>query len=293
MSTTIHDQAGSDPDHSTVDPVLMAVVQMNSTSDVEGNWTQARELIVRAAGHGARLVATPENTTFLGPHDRKVALAEPISGLTVARFRELARELGIHLLLGSFPEQAGPIESRRCYNTSLLIGPDGDVRSAYRKIHLFDVDVDYQLRFRESDTTVPGPVVQAAVVATRLGTLGLSICYDLRFAEHYRRLVEAGAEVICVPSAFTMTTGRAHWEPLLRARAIETQCYVLAPAQYGSHDDQGLRESFGHAMIVDPWGQVLARVADGPGLALAEIGLKRLREIRTAMPVADHRRIAE
>ncbi len=266
---------------------LAAVLQLNSTSDAEGNWRSARELTERAAAAGARFVATPENTNFLGPHDEKVRRAEGLDGPTCERFSGLARELGIHLLLGSFNEK-GP-DAERCHNTSVLFGPDGARLAVYRKIHLFDVDVSPEVRFQESATVAPG--TETVVAATDLGRLGLTICYDLRFGELYRRLVELGAEVLTVPSAFTLTTGRDHWHPLLRARAIEAQCWLLAPAQSGRHDDRGLRESFGHAMIVDPWGHIVAMAPDGPGLALAEIDLDLVRRVRAAIPVADHRRL--
>jgi predicted amidohydrolase len=266
---------------------LAAVVQLNSTSDGEGNWRMARELVRRAAERGAILVATPENTNFLGPHEEKVRRAEPLGGPTCERFSTLARELAIHLLLGSFNE-AGE-RPGRCRNTSVLFGPDGGVEAVYRKIHLFDVDLAEGVRFTESATVEPGD--QVVTAATPAGRLGLSICYDLRFPELYRRLVDQGAELLAVPSAFTATTGKAHWEPLLRARAIENQCYVLAPAQSGRHDDRGLRESHGHAMVIDPWGQIVASVGDGPGVAVAEIDLERLGRVRRSLPALDHRRL--
>jgi deaminated glutathione amidase len=266
---------------------LAAALQLNSTSDEAANWRQVEALAERAAACGARLVATPENTNFLGPHEEKVRRAEPLGGPTVGRFRALAARLGVHLLLGSFNEAGSAPE--RCRNTSVLIDPAGEVLAVYRKLHLFDVDVSEQVRFTESATVEPG---EGTVVATTaLGAIGLSICYDLRFPELYRRLRDDGAEILAVPSAFTLTTGRDHWYPLLRARAIETQCYVVAPAQWGRHDDAGLRESYGHALIVDPWGQVVASASDGPGLALAEIDLERVARVRRSMPVATHRRL--
>ena len=266
--------------------ILAAVVQMTSTADADANWLQASTLIERAAHYGARLVATPENTNFLGPAEEKVRRAEPLDGPTCQRFAALARRLQIHLLLGSYNEQSE--DPRRCHNTSVLFGPDGARLAVYRKVHLFDVDVSDAVRYRESDAVAPGEV--PVVAATPVGNLGLSICYDLRFGNLYRRLVRDGADILCVPAAFTVTTGRDHWEPLLRARAIENQCYVLAPAQSGRHDDPGLRESYGHAAIVDPWGQVVASVSDGPGLALAEIDLDRVTRIRRAIPVSAHLR---
>jgi predicted amidohydrolase len=301
---------------------VAAAVQLTSTSDETANWEAARGLIERAAASGARLVATPENTNYLGPHDEKVRRAEPLDGATVGRFAELARRLGIHLLLGSFNERSD--EPARCYNTSVLLGPAGEVLASYRKLHLFDVDIPGGVRFAESATCKPGPLgaltastappagaappAAAAAptaetgatdrppagrvgAATPLGRIGLTICYDLRFGELYRRLADLGADILAVPSAFTLATGKDHWEPLLRARAIENQCYVLAPAQHGRHDDGGLRESYGHAMIVDPWGLPVAVASDGPGLALAEIDLERVAAVRRAIPVRRHRRL--
>jgi len=266
---------------------LAAAVQLTSTSDEAANWASAEALIARAAGHGARFVTTPENTNYLGPHDEKVRRAEPLDGPTCRRFGELARKLGIHLLLGSYNEKSD--EAERCYNTSVFFGPEGEILATYRKIHLFDVDVPNGVRFAESATCKPGR--ETRVVATPLGRFGLTICYDLRFGELYRRLVEEGAEILMVPSAFTLATGKDHWEPLVRARAIETQCYVIAPAQHGKHDDGGLAQTWGHAMIVDPWGIPVATASDGPGLALAEIDLERVAKVRQAIPVASHRRV--
>lgn len=265
---------------------IAAVIQMNATSNSEANWRQASALVRRAAGLGAEFVATPENTNFLGPHEEKVELAETLEGLTCERFSRLADELGIHLLLGSFNEASE--EPDRCHNTSVLFGPEGNRLAVYRKIHLFDVDVSPEVSFTESNTVSPG--TELVTVSAPFGVLGLSICYDLRFPGLYQELRSRGSEILTVPSAFTLTTGKDHWHPLLRARAIETQCYVLAPAQYGKHDDQGLRESFGHAMIVDPWGQIVAMAADGPGVALAGIDLQRVAEVRRAIPMNDHRK---
>lgn len=266
---------------------LAAAVQLNCTSNEQANWESARSLIERAAGHGAQFVATPENTNYLGPHDEKVRRAEPLGGPTCARFADLARRLGIHLLLGSFNEKSD--EERRCFNTSVLFGPDGRILGTYRKMHLFDVDVPGGPRFAESDTCKPGEAV--AVVETPLARFGLSICYDLRFPELYRTMTDQGAQVLMVPAAFTLATGKDHWEPLMRARAIENQCYVIAPAQHGDHDDAGIKASWGHAMIVDPWGLPVAVASDGPGLALAEIDLDRVERVRRAIPVSRHRRL--
>ncbi|HVR07948.1 MAG TPA: carbon-nitrogen hydrolase family protein [Thermoanaerobaculia bacterium] len=260
--------------------ILTAAIQLTSTSNEELNWESARTQIERAVGLGARFVATPENTNYLGPHEEKVRRAESLGGATCQRFANLARSLGVHLLLGSFNERSD--DPSRCYNTSVLFGADGEILAAYRKIHLFDIDLP-ELKFMESATCKPGD--EAVVVDTPFGRIGLSICFDLRFPEHYRRLTERGAEILLVPSAFTRATGKDHWETLLRARAIENQCYVVAPAQFGSHDDNGLRESWGRSMIIDPWGLVLATAPDGRSLAIAEIELDRVAQTRSHLPL--------
>ena len=171
----------------------------------------------------------------------------------------------------------------RCFNTSVLLGPDGSRIAAYRKIHLFDVDVSGELCFQESATVKPGDEV--VVAKTDIGRIGLSVCFDLRFAGLFGKLRRQGAEIITIPSAFTATTGRDHWHVLVRARAIETQSFVVAAAQQGRHDDGGLRESFGHSLIVDPWGEILAEATGGPGIAIARIDLERLLEVRRAIPM--------
>ncbi len=270
---------------------LVGVVQLTSTSDQGTSMAMATALVEEAARAGARFVATPECTNYLGPHDRKVEIAETLSGETCERFSHLARRLGIWLLLGSFNERCDEEADTRCYNTSVLFRDDGEIAATYRKVHLFDVDVSDEVRFQESATCVPGS--DLVVARTDLGTLGLSICYDLRFPEMYRGLVNLGADILMVPSAFTAHTGQAHWEALLRARAIENQCYVLAPAQVGHHDDGGLRNSYGHSLVIDPWGQVLASAGDTPGLALAPLDSERTREIRRSMPIAEHRKFAD
>jgi predicted amidohydrolase len=267
--------------------MLAAVVQLTSTADGDRNLDAMEHWVRRAAQHGADFVATPEATNYLGPHADKVRLAEPLDGVCVTRASRLARELKIHLLLGSFNERSE--DPQRCYNTSVLIGPDGTTIAIYRKMHLFDVDHSDAVRFFESATCVPGDT--PVVGQTAIGRIGLGICYDLRFPELFRWHVEHGAEILCVPSAFTATTGAAHWHALLRARAIETQSYVIAPGQVGRHGDDGLRETYGHSLIVDPWGTIIAEASEGPGIALGDIDLERVRRIRAAMPVHRHRRL--
>lgn len=272
---------------------LSACIQLRCTTDLETNLSTAEGLIRKAASMGARLVATPENTTYLGPQFHKVDLAQTLDGRISERFAALADELGIHLLIGSMPERRldadGAPDRARCYNTSVLYGPDGSRLAHYRKIHLFDVDVPGGLTIRESDTVHAGDDV--VVAQTELGRIGLSICYDLRFPELYRAMVEQDVDVIMIPAAFTLTTGKDHWHALLRARAIETQCWVMAPAQWGTHDEEGRRRSYGHSLIVDPWGTVVADKGHGEGIALAEIDPARTAEVRQSIPVRQHRRL--
>ena len=267
---------------------VAACVQLRCTDDQPANLDRAEALVRRAASYGASLIATPENTPYLGPQFHKVELAEDLDGATATRLGALAGELGVHLLVGSLGERAQG-ETRRCHNTSVLYGPDGARVAAYRKMHLFDVDIPGALTIAESDSIVPG--TEVVVAPTPLGRLGMTICYDLRFPEMYRALRDGGAQIIAVPSAFTATTGKAHWHALLRARAIETQCYVLAPAQWGVHDPEGRRHSYGHSLIIDPWGAVIAECSDGEGICLAEIDLQKVARVRRSIPVSDHRRL--
>jgi predicted amidohydrolase len=270
-----------------MEPYLAAAVQMSSGADRAANVARATALVREAAARGARLVVLPEVFAWRGPRGDEAAVAEPIPGPVTEAFAALARESGIHICMGSILE-AGP--DRSCtYNTSCVIGPDGALLARYRKLHLFDVDLPGRVSVRESDTRAPGADV--VVVPTALGTLGLSICYDLRFPELYRRLVGAGAEVLLVPSAFTFTTGAAHWEVLCRARAIENQCYLVAPNQTGT-SPHGFPD-WGDSLIADPWGRVVARVGDGEGLALAEIDRAYLARVRRELPCLAHARLTD
>ncbi|RME26235.1 MAG: carbon-nitrogen hydrolase family protein [Deltaproteobacteria bacterium] len=266
---------------------IVACVQLNGSSDLERNLRTTEELVRRAAAAGAVLVATPEATTWLGPHDRKVELAEPVDGPTHRRLADLAAELGIHLLIGGVIERHPDpaVAAEQAYNTSLLFDPTGRLVARYRKIHLFDVDLREMggVSFAESRRTARGDEV--VVADTPWGRLGMSICFDLRFPELYAAQVARGATILAVPSAFTERTGRDHWHALLRARAIENQCWVLAPAQWGPHDDRGLRHSYGHSLIVDPWGTIVAECGDGEGICLAELVPGRVEEVRRRIPM--------
>ena len=274
---------------------LAACVQMSSDTDVTANLKRAEAYIRRAAAAGASLIITPENTALLGPQFHKVELAEALDGRIGSHFSALADELGVHLLIGSIAERRldseGQLDTQRCYNTSVIFDPQGNLIASYRKLHLFDVDVPGGLTINESDSICAG---ESLVVAeTALGNIGLSICYDLRFPEMYRALTEMGAELITVPSAFTLTTGKDHWHTLLRARAIECQSWVLAPGQWGQHDAKGMRQSYGHSVIIDPWGAVVADKGQGEGVCYAEIDLERVRQIRASIPVSNHRRVRQ
>ena len=211
-------------------------------------------------------------------------IAEDLDGPLLGRYRDLAKDSGLWLSLGGFPEKV-PGE-KRAYNTHLIIDDQGQIVSTYRKIHLFDVTLPTGQSLKESEAIRPGDSLE--VCETPLGSTGLAICYDLRFPELFLGLTRLGARVILVPAAFTLITGKDHWETLLRARAIENQCYVIAAAQTGRHNTK--RQSFGNAMIIDPWGAVVARVSEGEGIACASLDFEYLQKVRSRLPVATHRR---
>ncbi len=264
---------------------LTAAIQMSAGSDKAANLERAERLVRVGAARGANLVALPEVFNWRGKRNEQAAAAETLDGQSLALMSRLARELGIHLIAGSITEQV--TGDSRCYNTSVLLGPDGGQIAAYRKIHLFDVDLAGRVTVRESDAKLAGAEVVTA--ATPLGAIGLSICYDLRFPELYRRLAFAGTQIIAVPSAFTFPTGEAHWEPLLRARAIENQAYVIAPAQFGPNI-YGYSD-YGNSMIIDPWGRVIARAADQEGVVVAPIDLEYQERVRRELPALKHARL--
>jgi predicted amidohydrolase len=266
----------------------IAVVQMTSSDDIARNLTVVTQRVTEAASTGARLVGLPENFAYLGSdRDHKLALAERLDrpGPILTQMAALARSLDIHLLLGGFPE-VGP-DAGRIHNTSVLLDPRGNIAAVYRKVHLFDVDLPGGAHFRESDVVAAGQ--EAVVAQLPWGGLGLSVCYDLRFPELYRRLTQQGARVLAVPSAFTAETGKDHWHVLLRARAVENQAYVLAPAQFGAHG--GKRASYGHALIVDPWGVVIAECGNHEGIAVADLDFGYQDEVRAKLPCLQHRRM--
>jgi deaminated glutathione amidase len=264
---------------------LTAVVQMTSSSDKSANLEKAERMMRLAAARGARLVALPETFNWRGKRTDEAGAAENLDGSSLSAMARLARELEIFLLAGSITEHV-PDQTRR-YNTSVMFAPDGARLAVYRKIHLFDIDLPGRVTVKESDGKMPGSEVVTA--ATELGTIGLSVCYDVRFPELYRRLVYAGATILTIPSAFTFPTGEAHWEVLIRARAIENQCYVLAPAQFGTNV-HGFAD-YGNSMIVDPWGRVLARAADQEGVLVAPLDMEYLERVRRELPSLTHARL--
>ena len=253
-----------------------------TTGDDRGrNITAARALVGDAAAAGARLIVLPEKWPFIhGP--RTSEGAETLDGPAITAAAGWAREMGVAILAGSVTERA---DGGRVHNTSLLIAPDGRVTGTYRKLHMFDVNVG-GVSYRESAATAAGSEIVVAEVLGR--RVGMSVCYDLRFPELYRRLTLLGAEVIVIPSAFTRTTGRDHWEPLVRARAIENQVFVIAAGQVGRHADGTV--SHGHSMIVDPWGTVLADAPGGEGIAVATLDFARMADVRARLPALTHRR---
>ena len=255
-----------------------AAVQLNSTADTERNLDSADRLTRDAAAGGAELVVLPEKFNVLGGDEQLLAGAEPLDGRSVTWARATARELGIDLVAGSIAERREGRE--KLSNTSVHVGPDGEMRAVYRKIHMFDVVVG-GVEYRESSTEDRGDEVVLSETATGI-PLGLTVCYDLRFPELYRILAVRGARVIAVPAAFTKVTGAAHWEILLRARAIENQAFVVAADQVGRSGDG--KESFGGSMIVDPWGEVLARAPDEECFVAADLDLARQDEIRSELP---------
>ena len=259
---------------------------MCSSDDVAANLAAAGALVGDAARAGAKLVALPENFAFLRREGAPIPCAQPLGGEIVETLRKWARAHALWLLGGSFPEAS---VDGRVHNTSVLLTPDGSLAAVYRKIHLFDVDLAAQggARFQESAHIAPGSEVVLA--ETPFGGVGLSVCYDLRFPELYRELAARGARWLMVPSAFARETGRDHWEVLLRARAIENQCFVIAPAQWGQHSAE--RASHGRALIADPWGVLLGVAPDRPAIVLADCDLDQQDRIRAALPALRHRRL--
>lgn len=265
----------------------VAACQLNSRGDRTHNLAVAVELLEKAAAAGADLAVLPEYVDYLGPAEGEPE-PEPVDGQFAALFADTARRLSMWVVAGSFHE-VGP-DTDHTYNTTLVFDRTGRLAATYRKIHLFDIEIAGrpEVSFRESRRVAPG--TQVTTVDVEGVRFGLSICYDLRFPELYRRLAGEGAQVLLVPAAFTTHTGRDHWEVLLRARAIENTCYVVAAGQSGEHDPG--RSSYGHSMVVDPWGTVVARAVDGVGMIVADLALDRVERIRAELPSLANRRLS-
>lgn len=267
---------------------VFAAVQMSSQADVGENLDLASELLREGARRGATIALLPENFAYFGDEAGKRAHAEVLirdapPGPIAARLANVAKELGIHVIAGGMPEIS--LDPERPYNTCAVFAPDGHLAAKYRKCHLFDVDL-VERPYRESAATTAGDEVVAATLAGL--RVGLSICYDLRFPELYRALAGLGAEALVVPAAFTVTTGKDHWHVLLRARAIESQAYVIAAAQWGKHPHG--RQTFGKSCIVDPWGEIIAQASEGEGVITAVLDRAYLQQVRASLPSLRHRR---
>ena len=264
--------------------MLVAAIQMNSQDNKEKNVQSAEKLIDIAAGKGAKLAVLPEMFNFLGLGDQRPAEAEEIPGPTIQRMMHKATQHQMFIIAGSILE-VGPTPDK-VYNTSVFISPEGQIIARYRKIHLFDIVVEGLPPYEESASVAPGKEI--VTVETQFGTVGMTICYDLRFPELYCALSNKGSQIITIPAAFTLHTGLAHWEVLIRARAIENLSYVIAAAQVGFHPVN--RECYGNSMIVDPWGTVVARAPSMESVVIADIDLDYLDKVRKNLPSLTHRR---
>ena len=265
--------------------IPVAVIQLDTQGDPDENRAKAISLVDKASSQGAQLVVLPEAFVCLGDLDKRKAAAEPLAGPTSSMLREAAERNNIHLVGGSFLEKK--VGQDKVYNTCLFIGPDGTVLSVYRKIHLFKIDAPGELVFDESQVVASGPEVVTS--DSPFGVIGFSICYDLRFPELYRALAARDARIVTVPAAFAMKTGKDHWEPLLRARAIENQVFVLASAQIGAKPDGST--CYGRSMIIDPWGTVLAQAQDSETIITADLDMDYMTQVRRTMPALKNRRL--
>jgi len=261
-----------------------AVVQVSSNARITNNLTQCRKWIEAAKSEGAKLIGLPENFSFMGSEEEKKNLIGQIEFETKEFLSETAKELGIFLLGGGFPTDAG---NGKVFNTASLYSPEGLEIFTYNKAHLFNAQVGDGVNYQESRSTESGGKLPS-VVTTEVGNLSSAICYDLRFPELFRKLSQNGCEICFLPAAFTVPTGIAHWEVLLRARAIENLMYIIAPGQTGTHDPHGKRKTYGHSVIISPWGEILADARTDVGYAIAEIDLTKIKETRKNFPALNH-----
>lgn len=264
----------------------LAAIQMQSRNNLKDNLERAVKRIREAAQAGADLVALPENFAFMGSDAQRAEVAQDLDGEILHALQAAAREHAVMLLGGSFLVKMQDQEDTRPYNTSVFLDREGNLAGVYHKIHLFDVAIRDGATYRESNHIRPGD--KAVTISLDGVTFGLSICYDLRFPELYQALARKGAQIVFVPAAFTLITGMEHWMPLLKARAIENQFYVVAPAQFGRHDEK--RQTYGHSAIVDPWGVVLAQAPERECVVFAEFDPGYLEDVRSRIPVHTHRR---
>ena len=264
----------------------VAYIQLCSTQNPAANLAQAMPMVEAAGREGAQLVVLPENCAFLGQDHEKIPYAQSLEDSKLLQpYRNAAQQFNMTICAGTIPELSP--EPEKTYNTSVMIGPSGNLEQYYRKIHLFDIHLQDATSYQESASVSAGKNTCIAQVDN--WKIGMTVCYDLRFPELYRSLRQQGAEILLIPAAFTLQTGKDHWEPLLRARAIENQCYVVAPNQWGHHFGQ--RFSWGKSMVIDPWGTIISQAEEGPGYALVKLKRKRIQEVRTAIPCWEHRRI--
>lgn len=262
----------------------VAAIQLNSKSDKQENLGKVEKLVEKAAKNDARFISLPEYFNFLGEDSKKIEHAEDIpGGETTKLLSDLARKYNVYIHAGSIVET---YTDEKSYNTSFIINPNGEVIDKYRKLHLFDVDVKGIPTYRESNTIQAGN--KPVIIDMEFGRLGLSICYDLRFPELFRYYALKGCNILLIPAAFTQYTGMLHWEALLRARAIENQCFVIAAAQFGSHAPG--KVCYGNSMIIDPWGTVIARASEGEGVIIADLDLNLVQQARSSIPNLKHRR---
>lgn len=261
-----------------------AVIQLNSQPNLDWNMKEIYRKIEQAAKQNALLICLPENFAFMGNEKKRLRQAEAISTTVEEYLTRWSKEFGVYILGGGYPV---PAESGKVFNRSILVNPSGAIQAFYNKIHLFDVDLSDDEVYKESEMVKAGRQTVVSRLSEVEMNIGLSVCYDIRFPELYREQAGLGAHILTIPAAFTRPTGRAHWEVLLRARAIENSAYVVAPAQTGNHGET--RETYGHAMIVDPWGQVLADAGTEPGIAVVDIDMDAITGIRKKLPALSHR----
>jgi len=263
-----------------------AAIQLNSQPNLDTNMIEVYRWLERASSAGAKLICLPENFAFMGDEKERLQQAGEISQIATDCLQEWAEELDVYILGGGYPV---PADGGKVYNRSILINPAGEVQAVYNKMHLFDVNLSDDEVYRESAMVEAGREVVVSTLPEYEMKIGLSVCYDIRFPELYRQQSVQGVDIITIPSAFTRPTGRAHWEILLRARAIENSAYVVAPAQTGKHGDK--RRTWGRAMIIDPWGNVLSNAGTEPGTAMADIKSDVITETRNKLPSLEHRKL--